>query len=113
MKLAHMPMKGQNETGRNFNVPPPGKNNQWYRYSNSDQAIIFVHGILSDSSSCWMSTKPPSPVYWPEFVARDDRFENASIYLGGYYTATDSRAYGTRPAADELFSALKRIEERA
>src|SRR5579862_867232 len=94
-------------------VPPPGVNNQWFRYSNSDTAIVFVHGVLSDSRSCWLSSKPPSHVYWPKLVASDDRFRDTAIYLGGYYTAVDATDYGIRPAGDELFSALKRIEERA
>jgi tetratricopeptide (TPR) repeat protein len=106
-------MMNQAHLGQDLHRPPQGKNNLWYKYTNSETVIVFVHGILSDSSSCWLSTKSPTPVYWPELVATDDRFDNVSIYLGGYYTATDATIYGIRPASNELFSALKRIETRA
>jgi pimeloyl-ACP methyl ester carboxylesterase len=92
-------------------LPEPGRNNFWYRYADLPASLIFVHGVLSDSRSCWLRA-PVSLVghysYWPHIVASDPRFERFSIYLGGYYTAIDSGAYEVRNCAHELFAALQR-----
>jgi hypothetical protein len=75
--------------------PPEGENNVWFADRNKDQVLVFVHGILSDSRSCWYrdpeGMKPG--VYWPDLVQSDRRFSEYSIYLGGYYTAIDSGDY--------------------
>jgi tetratricopeptide (TPR) repeat protein len=87
---------------------PPGRNNVWFRRTSSDQVIVFVHGVLSDSHSCWTSTREGNSVYWPDLIARDKRFQNVNIFLGGYYTAVDSVRYEIRNSADELRGALHR-----
>jgi len=88
-------------------LPEVGRNNLWYRYSDSETVLIFVHGVLSDSRSCWLSAGEGG-TYWPRLVAEDSSFGEAGIYLGGYYTAVDAGRYEIRNAADELFSALNR-----
>jgi hypothetical protein len=89
-------------------LPEPGRNNFWFRYSESRTVLIFVHGVLSDSRSCWLSTSKSGGAYWPRLVAEDARFGETGIYLGGYYTAVDAGQYEIRNAADELLSALNR-----
>src|SRR5258706_4267286 len=90
-------------------IPKAGQNNVWYRPTDGPTVIVFVHGFLSDSRSCWMSG-PVGPkrqtVYWPELVASDSTFGDVGIYLGGYYTEIDSGVYGIAQAADDLFRAL-------
>jgi Tol biopolymer transport system component/pimeloyl-ACP methyl ester carboxylesterase len=90
-------------------IPKANQNNLWYRPTDGPTVIVFVHGFLSDSRSCWMSD-PIGPrhqaVYWPELVATDVTFGDSGIYLGGYYTEIDSGAYGIAHAADDLFRAL-------
>jgi pimeloyl-ACP methyl ester carboxylesterase len=91
-------------------LPQPGKNNLWFRYSDSDAVLVFVHGVLSDSRGCWLykdKKAPKNDCYWPELIASDSRFNNISIYLAGYYTAPDSGPYEIRNCADEVFEALK------
>lgn len=81
-------------------------NNTWHYYNpESDITIIFVHGFLSDSESCWTSK---SGKYWPDLVQLDLRFENPSIFLAGYHTALDSEDYKLRDCAGELIRALER-----
>jgi len=88
-------------------LPEPGTNNLWYQDRGTDEVLIFVHGIFSDSHSCWLR-EGPTPVYWPDLVSRDRRFNGYSIYLGGYYTALDAGAFKVQHCADELFRALAR-----
>lgn len=90
-------------------LPEPHTNNLWYQDRGTDAALIFVHGIFSDSRSCWLSEGPPL-VYWPDLVSRDRRFDRYSLYLGGYYTALDAGAFKVQHCADQLFRALARPE---
>jgi pimeloyl-ACP methyl ester carboxylesterase len=91
------------------NLPAPGHNNLWHEDRNSDQVIVFVHGVLSDSHGCWYR-KPVdsrSGVYWPSLVRDDRRLRNFSIYLGGYYTSIHSNQYDVSDCAQELFNGLE------
>ena len=90
-------------------LPEAGHNNLWYRDRGADHALVFVHGIFSDSRSCWLHEGSP-PTYWPDLVARDQRFDRYSIYLGGYYTAPDGGAFKIQHCADQLHRALGRAE---
>lgn len=86
-------------------LPAKGENNIWYEKNASDTVFVFVHGIFSDSRSCWLYRSPKSSdldQYWPEIVKNDDRLEHPSIFLGGYYTAIDAGQYGVLDAAKEL-----------
>ena len=87
-------------------LPPPNENNLWYLDRNTDSVIVFVHGILSDSGSCWLDEK--RGVSWPELIINDKSFDEYSIFLGGYYTAVDAGPYDVAASANELFNALKR-----
>ena len=89
-------------------IPEPGKNNLWYVDRNTDDAIVFVHGIFSDSRGCWMANTDASEHdrYWPELVARDSRFDRFSIYLAGYFTQADAGSFGIENCAQQLFDAL-------
>jgi len=92
-------------------LPQSGTNNLWFRYNASDAALVFVHGVLSDSRGCWLhhdKKHSEKSRYWPDLIASDSRFNNVSIYLAGYYTAPDSGPYEIRNCADEVFKALKR-----
>jgi hypothetical protein len=88
-------------------IPPEHRNNHWYRPEpSSDVAIVFVHGIFSDSHECWTSEK--NGAYWPEIVRKDPIFNGAGIYLAGYETYIKQRDYGVHEAAAEVFKALER-----
>ncbi|NNE43851.1 MAG: hypothetical protein HKN12_06565, partial [Gemmatimonadetes bacterium] len=66
-------------------VPAPQTNQVWYHRGSSDLTVVFLHGILSDSRSCWLSARNDDFVYWPELVVADSTFGDASVYLAGYY----------------------------
>src|SRR6476646_4700862 len=89
------------------------ENNIWYRYNDSQVAVVFVHGIFSDSRSCWLreASSPEKAVFWPELIDTDSRFANPSIYLGGFYTDIDAGEFGFAECADQLCRALKRNDE--
>src|SRR5438874_1962853 len=82
-------------------------NNLWYRHENNAIALVFVHGVLSNSRSCWLNEdKKGKPVYWPWLVGTDKRLPSMDIFLGGYYTAVHAGDYDVRSSATELFNAL-------
>jgi hypothetical protein len=50
----------------------PINNNEWLRYTESDSAIVFIHGLMSNSTSCWLFESEKDPKhqsYWPDLVA--------------------------------------------
>jgi pimeloyl-ACP methyl ester carboxylesterase len=86
--------------------PAAGTNNVWYEHSASDTAFVFIHGIFSDSSSCWLDAE--GDIFWPDLVLTDPRLERPSIFLGGYFTQFNSDCYDLDNCEHELFSALNR-----
>jgi hypothetical protein len=95
------------------NLPPPHTNNVWYSQSSSDTVFVLVHGIFSDSRSCWLYANQSTPtrnLYWPELIRDDNSFANASIFLGGYYTSVDAGNYDILQASKELRDGLQRQE---
>jgi tetratricopeptide (TPR) repeat protein len=93
-------------------LPKPGVNNVWYaRNPASDTVVIFIHGILSESRTAWLSGDPQQPsrcMYWPNLVCRDPNLRKPSVYLAGFYTALDSGDYDMKKAGLEIADALKR-----
>jgi hypothetical protein len=89
-------------------IPNSGTNNIWYEYQGASSTLIFVHGVLSDSASCWFNKD--NKAYWPELTLTDPRLPKLNVFLGGYYTAIDSGEYDVHNCAEELFSALKRVD---
>ena len=89
-----------------FGRPGPKQNNLWYEYRDPSTVLVFVHGIFSDSASCWLNKVNDS--FWPDLVRSDSRLEHPSIYLGGYFTDISSDIYDLDNCEHELFSALNR-----
>lgn len=99
----------------------------WYRCTDGDTVVVFVHGGVSDSLEEWQNTEARgfadgrllqkafwvrSPLtgpadYWPWQVAEDGRFDGASIVLAGYYTSFLTGLYGVDDAAEEWFQYLR------
>src|SRR5579872_5290647 len=90
----------------------PGSNTGWYIYRDTDRAIVFIHGVMSNSTDCWLgrSGNGQTSVYWPDLIANDPEFRQYALYLGGYYSALDAREYGVAEVAGNVFSALGRAE---
>jgi pimeloyl-ACP methyl ester carboxylesterase len=51
--------------------------------NNSNIAIVFVHGVLSDGLSAWTSR---SGGYWPSMLTSDPAFNRADIFIYSYPT---------------------------
>lgn len=70
----------------------------------SDPVLIFVHGFLSDSDSCWRNG---NGVSWPEIVKRDQNFPPCGISTFSYESKLTGRRYSITDAADLLWEQLK------
>lgn len=81
----------------------------WFRYSNSETVIVFLHGLFSNSEKCWTEE---SGTYWPELISEDVRFDNISLYVAEYYTDVDSRDYGIQECVKEVRALISRIDEQ-
>lgn len=88
-------------------IPAANQNNVWFRGDSRDTTIIFIHGLLSDSRSCWANGHG---TYWPTLLEQDRRFDSIDIYLAGYATEIDTGEAGIRQAADQVLSALQRTD---
>lgn len=60
--------------------------------------IIFLHGVLGDSTSTWTNGK----AYWPDLIAGDDAFAGASIYVDEYNTKLFEGGLTIDELADDL-----------
>lgn len=89
----------------NSKRPPEQTNNVWFCYRDTDTAIVFVHGVLSDNNSAWYNET--SEAYWPSLIAEDPTFKDAAIFLGGYPTQIISNEFGLDAAVDTLFKHLR------
>jgi len=97
-------------------VVPRGSTDQnaWYRKYDGDVVLVFVHGIRSNSATCWRTDQPGKDgtrPYWPDLIAHDRRFDGISIYLGGYYADIDSTFLGIPQVSIVLYNALLREEQ--
>jgi len=81
------------------------ENNTWIRLSPSRTAVIFVHGILSNSDACWRNTK--AYTYWPDLVRNDPQFEDPAIFVSGYTAGLGAGLYDVRSAADDTLAILR------
>lgn len=90
-------------------MPLDRPNNFWYVRQSAHTAFVFLHGIFSDSRSCWLSSGA-RPVFWPDLVRTDPRLGAPSVYLAGYYTALDAGDFSVAQCAREVIDALGRPE---
>ncbi|MBA5635676.1 alpha/beta hydrolase [Duganella sp. LX20W] len=83
----------------------------WYgNYRNTNTVLVFVHGIFGNSNT-FLYEDPQDQSkdkFWPEMLLHDERFKNASVFLGGFYTDVNSKDYATDFAVKDLLAALKR-----
>ncbi|MBB3777975.1 pimeloyl-ACP methyl ester carboxylesterase [Xanthomonas campestris] len=85
-------------------------NSAWYIVKEkSEVAVVFVHGLNSNSTSCWTNR---NKVFWPDLFASDPRLPPASIYLANYHTGISSGDYGIQDCCDEMHAALGRIDSQ-
>lgn len=63
----------------------------WVRKSSSGTTIVFIHGVLSNSETCWLHE---NGTYWPELLSIETQISNFGIYVFSYKTGYFSRTYG-------------------
>jgi predicted ATPase/Tfp pilus assembly protein PilF len=97
-------------TPHSLQISPGQDNNFWYVQNDADTVIVFVHGIFSNSRTCWLwtSARPEDNVFWPDLIRNDPRFGHPSIYLAGFFTAVDAGYFPIVQCAREVFEALER-----
>ncbi len=78
--------------------------NVWHYYGESSWTVVFVHGFLSNSNSCWRNAS--SHITWPELIDRDERLGRPNIFLADYSTRANCPEIGFKEHAEELFSYL-------
>jgi pimeloyl-ACP methyl ester carboxylesterase len=91
-------------------LDPDRRNNFWYSRGSHPTVIVFLHGIFSDSRSCWKNTSRTPSVLWPDLILADQRIADPSIYLAGYHTALNAGDFPVSQCAREVFDALRRPE---
>lgn len=91
--------------------PSAEQNTRWHRYIDGARVIVFVHGIFSNSRTCWTAeTKNFADVFWPDLLARSKEFDSYSIYLAGFPTSAGSTDAGTTECADAIWDRLRHAE---
>ena len=89
-------------------VPTSGLNNVFFRVCpEANTVIVFVHGILSDSRSCWLRESGHGSVYWPSLICSDPFLNNISIFLGGYEASFDAGQAGVREGAQRIMNEMR------
>ncbi|OEF49752.1 hypothetical protein A1OW_01390 [Enterovibrio norvegicus] len=83
----------------------------WYHHSDSDTAIVFVHGLFSDSKQCW--TNIETNTFWPELIKEDGRFGNPSLFMAEFFTSPSSGDYKVSDCSDEIFKAISVCDEQS
>jgi hypothetical protein len=83
---------------------PEVSNHSWPQYRGAGAVMVFVHGVLSSSRSCWFNRRHGT--FWPNLIADDPGFNNFSLFLGGYYTGLEQGELGIADHAEELLRAL-------
>ena len=79
--------------------------NTWFCFRDSNTAVVFVHGVLSNSLSSWHNEVRDT--YWPEMIAADaDTFGDAAVFLAGYHTGIATGQFGLDDAIAELKTGL-------
>jgi hypothetical protein len=65
----------------NVSVALAGEGSRFIRdLGQNSPVIVFVHGVLGDSTSTWSNGN----TYWPDLITHDDTFSGMSVYVHEY-----------------------------
>ncbi|MGH8560016.1 MAG: esterase/lipase family protein [Methylococcales bacterium] len=73
--------------------------NMWLREPRNGATVVFVHGILSNSASCWQQANGCT---WPGLLKNEQELEDWGIYVYGYETGIFSGTYSLNDVVDDL-----------
>jgi pSer/pThr/pTyr-binding forkhead associated (FHA) protein len=71
---------------------------QWIRKPQGDAAVIFVHGILSSSQTCWST----ADVYWPDLLTKEPALSAVGVYAFSYRADAFSGNYSIGDAVESM-----------
>jgi pimeloyl-ACP methyl ester carboxylesterase len=71
--------------------------------STPSMAVVFIHGILSDSDKCWLHS---SGAYWPDLLAGHQPLDKVGIYDFTHQTGIFSGSYSLGDVVDALKESL-------
>lgn len=91
-------------------MPSELTNAFWHTHNASHTVFVFIHGIFSNSHSCWQFEGDATHVgvYWPDLIGTDPRLNRPSIFMAGYHTAIDAGDFPLSQCAREVFDDLGR-----
>jgi hypothetical protein len=75
----------------------------WLRGSSNNSALVFVHGLFSNTADAWRSPG----AYWPDIVRNEPALDEHGIYLFGYDTGAAPGNYSIGDATNALHEYLK------
>ncbi len=80
-------------------------NNSWIADTKSPTVVVFVHGILSSSDSCWFNRN--TGTFWPKLVADDPDLAGPSVFVSGYTAGIGSGLIDIYDAAEQVMLYLE------
>ncbi|GGZ58146.1 alpha/beta hydrolase [Paraglaciecola chathamensis] len=90
---------------------------EWFRKTESDTVVIFIHGLLSNTQKCWANTETGS--FWPTLLAakpdiqqiqRTPALADISIYTFEYLTTINSSNYSIQDAVELLSEYMIKLD---
>lgn len=90
---------------------------KWFRETESDTVVIFIHGLLSNTHECWTNTETGS--FWPTLLAtkpdiqqtqRTPALSDISIYTFEYPTTINSGSYSIQDAVELLSEYMIKLD---
>lgn len=76
----------------------------WVRQPTKGITVVFVHGFLSSSETCWTHE---NGAYWPNLLEKDPELVDLGIYVYNYQTSMFSGTYSLNDVIDDLKLRLK------
>ncbi|MGO8023916.1 esterase/lipase family protein [Rhizobium leguminosarum] len=72
---------------------------QWHRESENGTVVVFIHGVLSSSETCWRNE---NGTYWPDLIVGEPNLSGTGVYLFSYETSIFSGSYNLGDVVDSL-----------
>lgn len=79
-------------------------NGKWVRTASNGAAVVFVHGVLSDSDTCWTS---PNGTYWPALLCKEPVLDGIGVYVFTYRSSVSAATYSVQDAVTFLKEQLR------
>lgn len=71
-----------------------------FKKTGNTTAIVFVHGVMGDSTSTWTNTQTNK--YWPKMLQEDPAFRDSDIYVYDYPSSLITSSYSIDELTDDM-----------